>query len=149
MSSLLIGLTIGLVGLDQMTGQQRLTLGSLHLADGIDIVLVAVGPFAIGESLWVAAHLRHTPGRPIPVGRPWLGRAELRRSWKPWLRGPFIGFPFGAIPAGGADMTTVLSYVTEKRLSKNQDEFGHGAVEGLPVRRPPPAPRPRARWCRC
>lgn len=130
-ASLLIGLTIGLIGLDSLTGQSRLTFGSLHLADGIDIVIVAVGLFAVGESLWVAAHLRHKQAEAIPVGRPWLSKADLRRTWKPWLRGPVIGFPFGAIPAGGAEIPTFLSYVTEKRLSKNRDEFGKGAIEGV------------------
>ncbi len=76
LASLLIGLTLGLVGLDQMTGQQRLTFGSLQLADGIDVVIVAVGLFAIGEALWVAAHLRRSPPEPIPVGRPWLGQVR-------------------------------------------------------------------------
>ncbi|MFF7649587.1 tripartite tricarboxylate transporter permease [Streptomyces sp. NPDC007983] len=130
-ASLLIGLTLGLVGLDRLTGQQRLTFGSLQLADGVDVVIVAVGLFAIGEALWVALHLRTRPDQPIPVGRPWLGKAELRRTWRPWLRGPAIGFPFGAIPAGGAEIPTFLSYVTEKRLSKHRDEFGKGAIEGV------------------
>ncbi|GAA0523474.1 tripartite tricarboxylate transporter TctA [Saccharopolyspora subtropica] len=130
-ASLLIGLTIGLIGLDEMTGQQRLTFGLLHLSDGVDVVIVAVGLFAIGESLWVAAHLRRTAGQPIPVGRPWLGAEDVRRSWKPWLRGPLIGFPFGAIPAGGAEIPTFLSYVTERKLSKHSDEFGKGAIEGV------------------
>ncbi|MGI5353416.1 tripartite tricarboxylate transporter permease [Streptomyces sp. CA-250714] len=130
-ASLLIGLTLGLVGLDQMTGQQRLTFGSLQLSDGIDVVIVAVGLFAIGEALWVAAHLRRGTGASIPVGRPWLGRDELRRTWKPWLRGPLIGFPFGAVPAGGAEIPTFLSYITEKRLSKHRKEFGKGAIEGV------------------
>ncbi|NSC22562.1 tripartite tricarboxylate transporter permease [Streptomyces albus subsp. chlorinus] len=130
-ASLLIGLTLGLVGLDQMTGQQRLTFGSLQLSDGIDVVIVAVGLFAIGEALWVAAHQRRGSSKSIPVGRPWLGRDELRRTWKPWLRGPLIGFPFGAIPAGGAEIPTFLSYITEKRLSKHKKEFGKGAIEGV------------------
>jgi putative tricarboxylic transport membrane protein len=130
-ASLLIGLTVGMVGLDRMTGQQRLTFGSLQLADGIDVVIVAVGLFAIGEALWVAAHLRHGAPRAIPAGRPWLGREDVRRSWKAWLRGPFIGFPFGAVPAGGAEIPTFLSYVMEKRLSKHRDEFGKGAIEGV------------------
>ncbi|MEU6994301.1 tripartite tricarboxylate transporter permease [Streptomyces sp. NPDC046465] len=131
LASLLIGLTIGLVGLDQMTGQQRLTFGSLQLADGIDVVIVAVGLFAIGEALWVAAHLRRTSGQAIPVGRPWLAKKDVRRTWKAWLRGPLIGFPFGAIPAGGAEIPTFLSYVTEKRLSKHKEEWGKGAIEGV------------------
>ncbi|WP_419993224.1 tripartite tricarboxylate transporter permease [Streptomyces boninensis] len=130
-ASLLIGLTLGLVGMDQMTGQQRLTFGSLHLSDGIDVIIVAVGLFAIGEALWVAAHLKSGGDRAIPVGRPWLDKKDLKRTWKPWLRGPVIGFPFGAIPAGGAEIPTFLSYVTEKRLSKHKDDWGKGAIEGV------------------
>ena len=130
-AALLIGLTIGLVGLDPQSGQSRLTFGSLQLADGIDIVIVAVGLFAVGESLWIASRLRHDLDSPIPVGRPWLSRADLRRTWKPWLRGPLIGFPFGAIPAGGAEIPTFLSYVTEKKLSKHRSEWGSGAIEGV------------------
>lgn len=94
-------------------------------------MIVAVALFAVGESLWVAAHLRRNAFKPIPVGRPWLSRADLKRTWKPWLRGPLIGFPFGAVPAGGAEIPTFLSYVTEKRLSKHKDEFGKGAIEGV------------------
>ncbi|MCO1654229.1 tripartite tricarboxylate transporter permease [Pseudonocardia humida] len=130
-AALAIGLTIGLVGLDPLTGQARLTFGVPQLADGIDVVIVAVGLFAIGEALWVAAHLRRTAAAPIPVGRPWLSRDDLRRTWRPWLRGPFIGFPFGAIPAGGAEVPTFLSYVTERRLSEHPEEFGSGAIEGV------------------
>ncbi|GAB4583823.1 tripartite tricarboxylate transporter permease [Nocardia sp. IFM 10818] len=130
-ASLGIGLMIGLIGLDPITGQQRLTFGSLHLADGIDVIIVAVGLFAVGEALWVAAHLRRNPGTAIPVGRALLSRNDFQRSWKPWLRGPLIGFPFGAVPAGGAEIPTFLSYATERRLSKHKDEFGKGAIEGV------------------
>ncbi|MFI2231898.1 tripartite tricarboxylate transporter permease [Nocardia testacea] len=130
-ASLGIGLMLGLVGLDPITGQQRLTFGSLHLADGVDAVVVAVGLFAVGEALWVAAHLRHRPATPIPVGRAWLSKDDIARSWKPWLRGPLIGFPFGSVPAGGAEIPTFLSYTTEKRLSAHRAEFGKGAIEGV------------------
>jgi putative tricarboxylic transport membrane protein len=126
-----IGLMIGIVGLDPQTGQQRLTFGIPQLADGIDIVVIAVGIFAVGEALWVAAHLRRNPAQVIPVGRPWMSREDWGRSWKPWLRGAALGFPFGALPAGGAEIPTFLSYVTEKRLSKRPQEFGHGAIEGV------------------
>ena len=129
--ALAIGLTIGLVGLDQSTAQPRLTFDILHLADGIDIVIVAVGIFAIGEALWTAAHLRRTPIQVIPVGQPFLGKADWKRSWGPWLRGTALGFPFGAVPAGGAETPTFLSYVTERRLSKHKEEFGSGAIEGV------------------
>jgi putative tricarboxylic transport membrane protein len=130
-ASLLIGLTIGLVGIDQVTGRQRLTFDIPQLADGIDVIVVAVGLFAVGEALWTAAHLRRSTARVIPTGRARMGREDWARSWKPWLRGTALGFPFGAVPAGGAELPTFLSYVTEKKLSKRPEEFGHGAIEGV------------------
>ncbi|WP_067177624.1 tripartite tricarboxylate transporter permease [Microtetraspora niveoalba] len=130
-ASLLIGLVIGLVGIDAVSGQQRLTFGVPQLADGIDVVVVAVGVFAVGEALWVAAHLRGRPGEVIPVGRPWMGREDWRRSWRPWLRGTAFGFPFGALPAGGAEIPTFLSYATERKLTRHPEEFGKGAIEGV------------------
>jgi putative tricarboxylic transport membrane protein len=60
-----------------------------------------------------------------------MGKKDFQRSWKPWLRGTAFGFPFGALPAGGAEIPTFLSYVTEKKLSKHPEEFGHGAIEGV------------------
>jgi putative tricarboxylic transport membrane protein len=130
-ASLGLGLAIGLVGIDSVTGQRRLTFGQPLLADGLDIVVIAVAIFAVGEALWVAAHLRRTPLQIIPVGTPWMGKQDWKRSWKPWLRGTAFGFPFGALPAGGAEIPTFLSYVTEKRLSKHPEEFGKGAIEGV------------------
>src|ERR671938_1000670 len=131
LAALGLGLTIGLIGIDATSGQQRLTFGIAELADGIDVVVVAVGLFAVGEALWTAAHLRRRPLEVIPVGNPRMSRSDWARSWKPWLRGTAIGFPFGAIPAGGAEVPTFLSYVTEKRLSKHPEEFGKGAIEGV------------------
>lgn len=127
--ALFLGLTIGLVGAS--TGEARLTFGQPLLADGIDVVVVAVAIFALGEALWVAAHLRRRPLEIIPVGQPWMSKKDWGRSWKPWLRGTAYGFPFGALPAGGAEVPTALSYLTEKRLSKHPEEFGHGAIEGV------------------
>jgi putative tricarboxylic transport membrane protein len=129
--SLFIGLTIGLIGIDAVSGQARLTFGIPQLGDGIDVVVVAVGIFAVGEALWVAAHLRRKAADVIRVGRPYMGRKDWKRSWKPWLRGTAFGFPFGAVPAGGAEIPTFLSYITEKRLTKHPEEFGKGAIEGV------------------
>src|SRR6195952_4674878 len=129
--SLVLGLAIGIVGIDFLTGQPRATFGIPQLADGIDIVVIAVAIFALGEALWVAAHLRRKPTEVIPVGRPWMGRDDWKRSWKPWLRGTAFGFPFGALPAGGAELPTFLSYITEKKLAKHPEEFGKGAIEGV------------------
>ena len=129
--SLTIGLTIGLIGIDAVSGQARLTFGIPQLGDGIDVVVVAVGIFAVGEALWVAAHLRRKAADVIRVGRPFMGKQDWKRSWKPWLRGTAYCFPFGAVPAGGAEIPTFLSYITEKRLTKHPEEFGKGAIEGV------------------
>ena len=131
LASLGLGLFIGLVGTDTLSGQQRFTLGVATMADGIDVVVVAVGVFAVGEALYVASRLRHGPIEVIPIGGKWMTREFWSRSWKPWLRGTFIGFPIGTVPAGGADVSTFLSYAAEKKLSKRPEEFGKGAIEGV------------------
>jgi putative tricarboxylic transport membrane protein len=145
-ASLALGLLIGCVGIDQLTGQSRLTFGVDQLGNGINIVIVAVGLFAVGEALHMAAKLRKGDNEELldpdqaaeelddsEHTRPsrWLSRADARRSWKPWLRGAAIGFPFGALPSGGAEVPTFLSYASEKRLSKHPEEFGKGAIEGV------------------
>ncbi|GAA4074077.1 tripartite tricarboxylate transporter permease [Nonomuraea soli] len=130
LASLGFGLVIGLVGIDEQTGQARLTLGLPQLLGGIEVVVVAVGLFALGEALYVASRMRHAPPDVIPVGRAFLGRRDWARSWKPWLRGTALGFPFGALPGGGAEIPTFLSYAAEKKLAKG-DEFGKGAIEGV------------------
>ncbi|MET7333987.1 tripartite tricarboxylate transporter permease [Nonomuraea sp. NPDC005650] len=133
LASLGLGLVIGLVGIDQQTGQARLTMGIPQLLDGIDVVIVAVGLFALGEALYVASRLRHAAPEVVPVGRAWMGRADWRRSWFPWLRGTALGFPFGALPGGGAEIPTFLSYAAERRLARGEarEEFGKGAIEGV------------------
>jgi len=132
LASLAIGALIGLVGTDSLTGQRRFTFGLPVLADGIDVVTFAVGIFAVGEALWVASRLRHGPIEVIPAGGTWMSRRDFSRSWKPWLRGTALGFPIGAMPAGGAEVPTFLSYAAEKKLSRHREEFGTtGAIEGV------------------
>ncbi len=130
-ASLFFGLALGLVGIDLQTGQARYTLGFPQLLDGIHVVVVAVGLFAVGETLYLASR-PHGRDAVIPVrGWTWLSRKELARSWKPWLRGTLIGFPIGGLPTGGAEIPTFLSYSLERRLSPRPEEFGHGAIEGV------------------
>jgi len=130
--SLFFGLALGLVGIDALTGQPRFTFGNPHLLNGIDVVTVAVGLFAVGETLWVASHLRKEKSEVQEIsGSKWMTREDWRRSWKPWLRGTALGFPIGSLPAGGAEIPTFLSYSIEKRLTKHPEEFGKGAIEGV------------------
>ncbi len=109
--SLALGLAIGLVGIDVQTGQARLTLGIPQLLDGIDVVVLVVGLFAVGEALYqLHRGLAHSTVEPIRT-RAWMSRGEWRRSWPAW--------------------PTFLSYALERRISRHPDEFGHGAIEGV------------------
>jgi putative tricarboxylic transport membrane protein len=132
LTSLFVGLLLGLVGIDEATGQMRFTFGVPELLDGIDVVVLAVGLFAVGETLYVAAYQSRLDERLERIsGSLRMSRDDWRRSWPAWLRATFIGFPFGTIPAGGAEIPTFLSYALEKKLSRHPEEFGHGAIEGV------------------
>lgn len=132
--ALLLGLGMGLIGIEGQSGQSRFTFGLLPLIDGIDIVVVAMGLFAVGETLYTATYENNIVGRIESLkGSFWMSKDDWKRSWKPWLRGTAIGFPFGTIPAGGTELPTFLSYSMEKKLASPsaQKEFGKGAIEGV------------------
>ncbi|MEI5680662.1 tripartite tricarboxylate transporter permease [Mesorhizobium sp. CGMCC 1.15528] len=132
LASLGIGLSLGIVGVDLQTGQSRLTFGVPELLDGIDVIMVAVALFAVAETLHTALLWRPDGVTVIkPQGAMWLTRRDWQRSWKPWLRGAAVGFPLGALPLGGGEIPTFVSYALEKRLSKRPDKFGRGAIEGV------------------
>jgi len=95
-------------------------------------VLVAVGLFAVGECMYTALYEGRVTQQLNRMGSVHMTRSEWRRSWPAWLRGTFIGFPFGTIPAGGAEIPTFLSYGVERKLSPYRSEFGTtGAIEGV------------------
>ncbi len=131
--SLSLGLLLGLVGIDLQTGQPRFTFGQAEMLDGIEITVAVVGLFAVGEALYLAWQGRESRGAEVMKvsGSLRLSRSDWARSWKAWLRGAFYGFPIGAMPAGGAELPTLLSYYTEKKLTRHPEEFGHGAIEGV------------------
>ncbi|TPG49625.1 tripartite tricarboxylate transporter permease [Roseomonas nepalensis] len=134
LTSLAFGLMLGLVGIDLQTGQPRLTFGVPELLDGVNVVLVAVALFAVGETMHLA--WRHLEGNQEvrEVGRLWMTASDWRRSLGPWLRGSLLGFPFGVLPAGGTEMPTMLSYYAERKMVRpeHRHEFGTtGAIEGV------------------
>ena len=132
LTGLFVGLAIGVIGIDNQTGQARFTFGVPQLLDGIEVVTVAVGLFAVGETLYLVAKLNTVQDKLEQVtGSIWMSAKDWARSWKPWLRGAAIGFPFGSIPAGGSEIPTFLSYALEKKLAKHPEEFGSGAIEGV------------------
>ena len=132
LASLFLGLAVGLVGIDNQTGQARFAFGVPQLLDGIEVVTVAVGLFAVGETLYFASKLNQVQETLERItGSIWMKADDWKRSIGPWIRGTVIGFPFGTIPAGGSEIPTFLSYAVEKRLSKHPEEFGKGAIEGV------------------
>lgn len=136
LTALFIGLAIGLVGLDSLTGQARLSFGVPELRDNIDIAIIAVGLFAVGETLFVASNMHRVSDQVEAIrGSIWLRLDEFKRCIKPYLRGAGLGFLFGPLPTGGAEIPTFLSYATERRIAKGKarEEFegDAGAIEGV------------------
>ena len=130
--SLFLGLTLGLIGIDQLTGDARFSFGIPQLLDGIDVLILVIGLFAVGETLYQAWRYGRQQFEAVPVrGFIGMSREDWKRSWKPWLRGTAIGFPLGVLPCGGSVIPTFLSYTMEKRLSDRPELFGHGAIEGV------------------
>lgn len=131
-TALFIGLAVGCVGLDQITGQVRYTGGIPEFLDGIEVVLVAVGLFAVGECFYTVLYEGRSKAEMNTMNRAHMSKEQWRRSWPAWLRGTALGFPFGTIPAGGTEIPTFLSYGVERKLSKHKEEFGTtGAIEGV------------------
>lgn len=132
LTALGVGLAMGLIGIDQISGQARYTGGVPEFMDGMEVVLVAVGLFAVAEALYAVLFQGRVVETQNTLTSVHMTKLEWRRSWPAWLRATFIGFPFGTIPAGGSEIPTFLSYATEKKLSKHKEEFGTtGAIEGV------------------
>ena len=134
MTALFLGLALGCVGMDQISGAARYTAGRMELLDGIDIVLVAVGLFAVAEVLYAALYEGKVEDSQNKLTWVHMSARDWKRSWPAWIRGTIIGTPFGCVPAGGTEIPTFLSYAMEKKLAKgeNKDEFGkQGAIEGV------------------
>ena len=130
--SLFLGLALGLIGIDQLTGEARFAFGIPQLLDGIDVLILVIGLFAVGETFHQVWRHGRDPVEALTLQTfTGMSREEWRRSWRPWLRGTAIGFPLGVLPVGGSVIPTFLSYAMEKRLSPRPEEFGHGAIEGV------------------
>ena len=127
-----IGLLLATVGTDPVQGQDRFTFGTDQLADGIDFVIIAMGVFGVGEILYSLESMRRAAATDPPeVGKAYPSRDDLRASRAPIARGSVIGFFLGVLPGGGATMSSLVAYSVEKRIAKQPQRFGKGAVEGV------------------
>lgn len=124
------GISLGMVGIDPISGVDRFTFGKPELMDGIGFLPVAIGLFAIAEVLITAE---------AKVMRPVVDKVKgLLPSLQDWMdskwaiaRGSVIGFLIGCMPGGGATLASVVSYLVEKKVSKHPEKFGKGAIEGV------------------
>jgi putative tricarboxylic transport membrane protein len=126
-----VGLLLATVGTDPMLGQNRFTFGTDQLSDGIDFVIVAMGLFGVGEILYNLEGMRRASAAVPDVGKAYPTRDDLRASRAPIARGSLIGFLLGILPGGGATMSSLVAYSVEKRIAKQPERFGKGAVEGV------------------
>jgi putative tricarboxylic transport membrane protein len=126
-----VGLLLATVGRDSFSGAERFTFDSLQLADGIDFVVVAMGLFGVGEILYNLEQRHGKPHVPAAVANIWPSRADLKQSSGAIGRGSLIGFVLGVLPGGGAVMSSLAAYATEKRIAKEPERFGRGAIEGV------------------
>ena len=125
------GLLLATVGTDLETGQERLTLGFMDLADGVDFAVLAMGVFGIAEIL---RNLENPEARNVvrgTIGRLLPSLADLRRSVGPIVRATGLGSALGILPGNGAVLAPFASYTLEKKLAKDPSRFGRGAIEGV------------------
>ena len=129
----ILGLMIATIGIDLQSGQARFTMGVAEFQDGVGFVVVVVGLFAVAEVFRGLEDIYKGTGAATMkiTGKLWLTKEEWTRSIGPIWRGGVIGFIIGVLPGAGGTIASIMSYTTEKRLSKNPAEFGHGAIEGV------------------
>ena len=130
-----LGIVLGCVGWDYVSGNTRITFGLEYLFDGIPIVPVLMGLFGISEVLF---NLEKDQRLSVfkEVGNIWPSRKDFRESFGAILRGSGIGFFLGLLPGGGTVVSTFASYTVEKKISKHPERFGKGAIEGVAVLKP-------------
>jgi TctA family transporter len=129
----MLGILFGLVGSDIYTGTRRFDFGILDIADGINLVALAMGLFGVSE---VIASVGKVDGKKVDPASVKLSamkptKDDVRRSWFPMIRGSMIGSFFGTLPGTGSSIAAFMSYSVEKRVSKNPERFGNGAIEGV------------------
>ena len=126
-----VGLILGGVGMDAISGKYRFTYGMQILADGVGLVPLVMGLFGISE---VLENLETEIRREI-VSAKFRNLFPNLQDWKdatgPILRGTFLGFFLGLVPGGGAIIAAFVSYAIEKKVSKHPEEFGRGAIQGV------------------
>lgn len=129
---ILVGMALATVGVDFLSGIERFTFGNVELSQGIEFLPVAMGIFGIAEVLITAEEKEYQQSvKKVKLRELLPTRREWKRSVPSMFRGSFLGFLIGLIPGPSPVIATFVSYISEKKLSKNPEEFGQGAIEGV------------------
>jgi putative tricarboxylic transport membrane protein len=130
LAMVLVGLLLGIVGIDLNTGDGRFTFDLPTLMDGIDFVPISVGIFGLGE---IVSNLRRSDYQPVSTAKlqMWPTREDVRRAAPAALRGTAVGCVIGVLPGGGAALSSFMSYMVEKRVARDPSILGKGAIEGV------------------
>ncbi|PSJ46346.1 transporter [Zobellella endophytica] len=127
-----IGMMISIVGIDLQTGTERYTFGSLHLLNGVEFLVVALGIFALAEVFNMLQHKENqASGNSAHIGSLRLSRSEVKEIAAPTGRSSLLGFFVGILPGAGATVASFLGYIMEKRLAKDGHSFGQGNLKGV------------------
>lgn len=126
-----MGLILGSVGLDPLSGAVRFDFGVPDLQSNIDFVTIAMGLFGVGEILINLEQSEAASILTTKIKNVFPTVVDLARSGWAMVRGSLIGFVVGILPGGGAVLSSLISYAVEKKVSKHPEEFGHGAIEGV------------------
>ena len=131
----MIGLSISVVGVDANSGVYRYTFESVHLADGIDFVVVVIALFAVSEMLEMLEKVMAGHSVEVkPSGRKLFNLKEMAYTWWSVVRSAFVGFGVGVLPGAGASVAAAVAYSQEKRIIEAKDpeaKFGKGDMRGL------------------
>ncbi|TCP52169.1 putative tricarboxylic transport membrane protein [Tumebacillus sp. BK434] len=127
----IFGLMLGTVGLDTVSGVARFTYDLPELYQGLEFLTVAVGLFALGEVFKSILEREKNDGKIAKIHRVLPTKQDLKDSAAPIARGSLLGFFIGILPGAGATLASFFSYITEKKISKNPDQFGKGAIAGV------------------
>ncbi len=131
MITIALGIFLSTIGIDVVSGEERLTFGSVALSGGFSIVAVVVGMFGVAEILEQIEGATGTRDRHSPIGKLWPGREDWKACWRSMVRGTGIGFVLGILPGAGPVSAAFVSYAVERRVSKHPEKFGSGAIEGV------------------
>jgi putative tricarboxylic transport membrane protein len=126
-----LGLFLGVIGTDLISGRPRFTFGIIELNDGLGITPVVMGLFGISEVLLNVERTLQRHVNKIDLKGLLPNLQDWKDSIMPILRGSFVGFFLGVLPGGGALISSFASYAMEKKVSRHPEKFGRGAIEGV------------------